>query len=115
MKEDFRPLIIKIADDQAEKIVKILRIRTQKYEEENEQEKINMNAKMEGELLRVGEFLKKSMTKISAEFQEELGSFKKQRARDKSDYDGKLEKHANLIQDTRIDLNRHQTYFDALA
>ena len=47
MKEDFRPLIIKIADDQAEKIVKILRIRTQKYEEENEQEKINMTAKME--------------------------------------------------------------------
>jgi len=40
MKEDLRPLIIKIADDQAEKIVKILRIRSQKYEEENETEKI---------------------------------------------------------------------------
>ena len=54
-----RPLIIKIADDQAEKIVKILRIRTQKYEEENEQEKIDIVAKLEAELLRVGEFLKK--------------------------------------------------------
>lgn len=74
-----------------------------------------MVAKMEAELLRVSEFLAKSMTKISADFQEELGSFKRQRARDKSDYDGKLGKNTNLIQDAKIDLNRHQTYFDALA
>ena len=77
MKEDFRPLITKIADDQAEKIVKILRIRTQKYEEDNEREKIEMVAKLEAELLRVSEFLKKSMNKMSADFQDELGSFKK--------------------------------------
>ena len=36
VKEDVRPMVIKIADDQAEKVVKILRIRSQKYEEENE-------------------------------------------------------------------------------
>jgi hypothetical protein len=52
------------------KIVKILRIRTQKYEEENEQEKIDIVAKMEGELLRVSEFLNKQMKKISADFEE---------------------------------------------
>ena len=55
------------------------------------------------------------MKKISADFEDQLGAFKKQRARDKSDNEAKFYKNTNGIQDTRIDLNRHQTYFDALA
>ena len=49
------------------------------------------------------------------DFQDDIRSMQKLRARDRSDYDQILAKQDSRVSENRFDINRHATYFDTFA
>lgn len=115
IKAMIKPIIIEIAEAKAEGATSLHRRRTEAYEAANEKEKKNIVWKFEGEMLRLSEHLKTQLAKLNTDFEDSIKTIYKLRARDKSDYDRVLAKHAGDLHDVRVDSNRHQTYFDTLA
>jgi|TARA_B110000285_G_scaffold214572_1_gene260091 hypothetical protein len=61
--------------------------RTDVLEATNQQEHADMFSKFEKEMLVVAEYCKKQVLKVQNDFQDDIRSMQKLRARDRSDYD----------------------------
>ena len=74
-----------------------------------------MSDRLENEMLRVTEHLKKYIMKTQEDLSDGIRELHKLRARDKSDYDLKHTEHRNRLTDHKTEINKHKTYFDTLA
>lgn len=115
LKAVIKPVILEVAEAKAEGAASALRKRAEAYEAANEKEKKNIVWKFEGEMLRVSEHLKDQLSQLNTDFTDNIKNVHKARARDKSDNDRVVAEHATHIEEARVDLDRHQTYFDTLA
>ena len=55
------------------------------------------------------------MLQVQTEVQDDIRNLHRLRARDKSDNDVVFTKHFNSIHDARVDINKHENYFETLA
>ena len=110
-----KPVIQKIAEDISTKGCKQVQQALERYRERNERDKVDIQEKLEDEMLKVTEHLKKYIMKTQQDLSDAIRNLHKIIGRDKADQKIVNEKHFDMIQANRGEIERHKMYFDTLA
>ena len=63
-------------------------------------------------MMKVSQYCKRQIGKVQNDFDDDIKSMKKLRARDRSDYDQILNKQDEKLEEQKAEINRHSTYFE---
>jgi len=90
IKEEMKVLITQISDYQVEQAVTIVKTQLRKLESENELDKKRIVERFAKEISTLTEYFAKNVEDVRKDFNDDIRSLKKLRARDKSDADLKF-------------------------
>lgn len=115
IKAEFKPMINDIAFSHVAPVNKKLTYRVDGLIKQTEKNFIKMKDKFEEDMLKFSTYCKGQINNVRADFEGDIKSMKKLRARDRSDYDIILTKQEEKIEALKAEILRHSTYFEVFA
>lgn len=115
IKEEIKPKISQIADFQINKANEIIKINIRKLEQEMQHENEKLHAKIAREIKSTVEKAQVELKHVERDIKENIRSFQRQRARDKSDQDIMFRAQVEDIKNHSAKLEEYAVNFEALA
>ena len=115
IREELKPLCSQIADFQIEKATQVIKVQIRKIENDVAMEDQKLHDKIAREIKSTQEKATHDLKQVERDIKENIRSFQRQRARDKSDYDIALRAQVDDIKRHDARLEEFSVNFEAIA